>query len=164
MTLKIVRKWKRRRGGVYLWRTRKHNNPARRENGYVGESVSFKDRKNDHLGTGRYGHAAKPWCDLDPVMYRVIKLPWWLCWKWVLRPLETLVMLLTWPRYNDKKNHWNPRRVSIYSQQAQRRARDARGIAYRAQVRVAVFGRRTVQLLGVLLILTGVAMTVKDQM
>jgi hypothetical protein len=163
MTLKIVRKWKRRRPGIYLVRTRKHLHPWRRENGYVGESVDVVAREKDHRGTGRYGHKAKCWSDLEPT-WHVLRLPWWLGWKWLLRPLETLAILLLAPRYNEAKNRWNPRRVSIYSQQAQRRARDTGGLAYRAGVQVAVFGRRTVQFLGVLLILMGVAMTVKDQM
>jgi hypothetical protein len=150
------RKCKRRDGGVYLWRTRKHAKPWRRENGYVGESVSFKARKDDHLGKGRYGHVAKDWTDLDPVMHRVIPLPWWLCWKWVLRPLETLVIVLTWPRYNDAKNRWNPRRVPLSVQKRQRAARDAAGLAYRARVQVARGGRIVVQVLGVCCILAGV--------
>lgn len=159
---KWLRKCKRRKGGVYLWRTRKHRNPLRRENGYVGESVSFAAREKDHLGQGRYGHAAKDWSDLDPVCHRLIRLPWWLCWKWVLRPLETLVILCTWPRYNVAKNRWNPRRVPPYLQKAQRAARDAGGLSYRTGVAVARLGRRSLQLAGVVLILVGVAMTAKD--
>jgi hypothetical protein len=156
------RKCKRRRGGVYGVRTRKHRQSMRREWGYIGESVSFYLRQKDHEGTGRYGHAAKFWSDLDPVFHRIIPLPWWLCWKWVLRPLETLVILCTWPRYNVSKNRWNPRRVSLYTQQAQRAARDTGGLAYRAGVRVAVFGRRTLQFAGTVLILIGVAMSLKE--
>lgn len=157
------RKCKRRKGGVYLWRTRKHAHPTRRENGYVGESVSFTARSDDHMGRGRYGHAAKPWSDLDPKMYRVIRLPWWLCWKWVLKPLETLVILLTWPRYNDKKNRWNPRRIPIGLAKRQREARDYGGIGYRARVRTAVWGRYVVQALGLALVVVGIAGAVMNR-
>jgi hypothetical protein len=139
------RKVRRRRGGVYLVRTRRHNLRPRwlqwlgmRENGYVGESVSFHLRQRDHLGQGGHGHVAKDWSDLDPVWHKVIPLPWWLCWKWVLRPLETLVMLLTAPRYNIAKNHWNPRRITPGRARAERLMRDrVRGLygASRKQVR-----------------------------
>jgi len=125
------RKVRRRRGGVYLVRVQKHSLRPRwlrwlgtRENGYVGETVSYHLRQRDHLGQGRHGQAEKDWADLKPVWYRVIPLPWWLCWKWVLRPLETLVMLLTWPRYNTDKNKWNPRRITPSRARAERMARD----------------------------------------
>lgn len=141
---KWYRKVRRRRGGVYLWRTDRHHvRPewfmrwfgwipwiGHRENAYVGESVSFYLRERDHLGKGRHKHAAKDWSDLRPVMHRVIKLPWWLCWKWVLRPLETLVMLVTWPRYNVAKNGWNPRRITPARAEAQRAERDRRRAAW----------------------------------
>jgi len=141
-----VRKVRRRRGGVYLWRTRRHNS-LRRENGYVGESVNIYLRSRQHMGKGRFDSAgqvitsrrqqsapAQPWSDLDAVCHTIIRLPWWLCWKWVLRPLETLVILATWPRYNDAKNHWNPRRVPKHVARLERSMRDGRG--ERATVRV----------------------------
>jgi hypothetical protein len=158
-----VAKWKRREGGVYLWRTRAHANPFRRENGYVGESTSFRRRERDHRGKTAYqredgtvkASTEKPWMDLDAVCHKVIQLPWWLCWKPILWSLETLVMWLTWPRYNDQKNHWNPRRVTLSAQRAQRAARDAQTSAYRAHVAVMVFARRALQVAGVLVILAG---------
>ncbi len=159
----LLRKWRRRKGGVYVWRTRKHASPSRREFAYVGESVSFSSREADHLGRGRYGHSAKDWADLDPKMYRVIRLPWWLCWKWVLRPLETLVILAVWPRYNVAKNKWNPRRIPPYLAKRQRAARDAGGVAYRAQVFTARGVRVLAQILGVVLILAGIVGTVVSQ-
>ena len=124
---KWLRKCRRRRPGIYLVRTRKHG--ARpifslRENGYVGESVNTGLRWQDHLGRGRHGNAAKNWSDLDPVFTVVIRLPWWLGWKWVLRPLETLVILWKRPRYNVSKNRWNPRRIPPYVAAVQRRQRD----------------------------------------
>ena len=165
---KRLRKWKRRKGGIYLWRTRKHLHPASRENGYVGLTNSFTRRERDHKGKTAHlredgtmvASTEKPWMDLDAKVYRVIRLPWWLCWKWVLGPLETLLILLTWPRYNHAKNLWNPRRVTLSHQKAQRATRDAAGGGYRVKVRLFVWGRRTVQAVGVLSILTGVIMTV----
>jgi hypothetical protein len=137
-----IRKWykkiRRRRGGVYLWRVDHHLNRMRRVNGYVGETVSFYLRGRQHMGVSRFDPVtglvarngpvkvpAQPWSDLRPVCHQVIKLPWWLCWKWVLRPLETLVMVCTWPVYNDAKNHWNPRRIPKTVAKAQRASRDA---------------------------------------
>lgn len=157
------RKVRRRKGGVYLWRTRKHANPARRENAYVGESVSFASRAKDHLGQGRYGNKAKDWADLDPKVYRVIPLPWWLCWKWVLRPLETLVILATWPRYNVAKNKWNPRRIPPYLAKVQRAHRDAGGGQYAVRLWVGRVMRVSLQVAGVLLILGGIVGTVAAQ-
>lgn len=165
---RTIRKWKRRKGGVYAWRTRKHAHPTRREWGYVGETNSFTRRARDHAGKSAYqrpdgsvqASTEKPWMDLDPKVYRVIRLPWWLCWKWVLRPLETVVILALWPRYNHAKNKWNPRRVALSTQRLQRAARDAAGPAYRARVQVAVWGRRLVQALGVCLALAGIIGTV----
>lgn len=162
-----IRKWKRRKGGIYLWRTRKHAHPTRRENGYVGLTNSFRRREADHRGRTAYQRAdgsvvattEKPWMDLDAKVYRMIRLPWWLCWRWVLAPLETLAILVLMPRYNHSKNLWNPRRISLSRQRAQRAARDAGGLAYRARVRASVWGRRAVQGLGLILIITGVAMT-----
>lgn len=158
------RKCKRRKGGVYVWRTRKHASPTRREWGYVGETNSFGRRERDHKGRTAYARSdgtvqattEKPWMDLDAKMYRVIRLPWWLCWKWVLRPLETLVILLLWPRYNVAKNRWNPRRVPLSGQAAQRRVRDAGGGQYALQVRIARLARMSFQVFGVLLIFMGV--------
>ncbi len=121
--IKWLRKVRRRRGGVYGYRTRKPSGFGRHW-GYIGETVSFYFRDRDHKGVGRNGQAAQPWSDLDPKRYTIIKLPWWLCWKWVLRPLETLVMLCTWPVYNDAKNHWNPRRIPKRGAAYQRKMRD----------------------------------------
>jgi hypothetical protein len=132
-----ARKCRRRKGGVYLWRMDHHLNRRRRVNGYVGETNSFYFRKLQHLGSSNYAIRggrrvatikvpAQPWSDLNPVCHKVIRLPWWLCWKWVLRPLETLVMLLTWPVYNDAKNRWNPRRIPKAVARLQRDARNRR--------------------------------------
>lgn len=158
-----LRKVWRRAGGVYAWRTRKHAS-RRREWGYVGESNSFRRRQRDHEGRTAYlredgtvqQSTEKPWMDLDAVCHRLIRLPWWLNWTWVRRPLETLVMWVLWPRYNDRKNHWNPRRVTLSRQRAQRAARDAGAITYRANV----FIRQAIQAAGVLVLLASLVMTV----
>lgn len=165
-----MRKWKRRRGGVYAWRTRRHSNPRVREWGYVGETTSFDRRERDHKGKTAYQRedgsvqqsTEKPWMDLDPKVYRVIRLPWWLCWKWVLRPLETLVMLALWPRYNHAKNGWNPRRITLSRQRAQRASRNAGGATYRTRVFWGQVQRRTLQALGFILILAGIVGTVRE--
>jgi hypothetical protein len=170
---KRIKKWKRRRGGVYLWRVDHHRNRARRVNGYVGETVSFYHRARQHMGTSNYAVGAskrstvavkvpaQPWSDLNPVCRQIIKLPWWLCWKWVLRPLETLVMLCTWPVYNDAKNRWNPRRIPKSLARVQRSHRDAgaRGataFAYRAKVTMAHGVRIAVQVAGAIVIMVGI--------
>lgn len=118
------RKVRRRRGGVYLWRVDHHLHRSRRHVGYVGETNSYYFREKDQLGKGRAGGMA-PWSDLNPKRYKVIPLPWWLCWKPILRSLETVVILLTWPVYNDAKNRWNPRRISKIQARMDRARRDS---------------------------------------
>lgn len=181
------RKVKRRKGGIYLWRTDRHTpRPAwlraligNRENGYVGETTSFTRRDRDHRGQSTYarrvtrksmGQAAglpdvhllverttqKPWMDLNARRHTIIALPWWLCWKPVLRALETLVILAAWPRYNHAKNLWNPRRVALSEQKRQRQARDARGGRAYAGVQLARLGWGFVRLAGIACILAGI--------
>jgi hypothetical protein len=161
-----VAKCQRRRGGVYLWRVDHHLNRARRVNGYVGETVSFYFRARQHMGASNYPINGKrtaaavrvpsqPWSDLNPVCHKVIKLPWWLCWKWVLRPLETLVIVCTWPIYNDAKNRWNPRRVPKGIAKAQRATRDGSGLNYSARVAVQHAARWSIRAAGLILILGG---------
>lgn len=146
-----LRKVKRRKGGVYLWRVDHHQNRARRVNGYVGETVSFVLRSKQHLGISMNQvtltrNIGQPWSDLHPVMYRVISLPWWLCWKWVLRPLETLVMLVTWPVYNHAKNGWNPRRIPLHAAKVQRARRD-QGLGLRPVIEAHVLRRLFIALM-----------------
>lgn len=171
--MKIIKKWKRRKPGVYAWRTERHHNRARREWGYVGESVNIGMRDRCHLGTCSHrpkiqriaggtittgqGCAAKPWTDLRPVRHTIIRLPWWLGWKWVLRPLETLVMLALAPRYNWQKNAWNPRRVPPSRQAAQRAERDGAGPAYHAKAYAARALGIVLRAAGILLILAGLS-------
>jgi hypothetical protein len=168
-----IKKCKRRKGGVYGWRVRHHLYPTKRVWGYVGESVSFALRKQQHLGSSRFDPRtgqpvkssakgmvmlkvpAQPWTDLDPVMHVIIPLPWWLCWKWVLRPLETLAMLCTWPVYNDAKNHWNPRRIPKNLAKIQRARRDAGTVAYKVTVATGRWLGTACRVVGLLLILAG---------
>lgn len=129
-----VRKWlrkvRRRRGGIYLWRVDHHRRRFRRVTGYVGLTNSFYFRARDHMGRGRHGAPAKPWTDLNPKCYQVIRLPWWLCWRWVLAPLETLVILTTWPVYNVSKNRWNPRRRTLRQAALDRAKRDQKRVSW----------------------------------
>lgn len=183
--MKIIEKWKRRKPGVYAWRTERHVNRARREWAYVGESVNIGMRDRCHLGTcahkpkvqrlsmggtvsyggdvdaawivsGRSCYA-KPWTDLRPVRHTIIRLPWWLGFRWVLRPLETLVILLLAPRYNWQKNAWNPRRVPPSTQAAQRAERNSAGSAYHAKVQAARALGIALRAAGVLFILAGLS-------
>lgn len=144
-------KWRRRRPGIYLVRTRKHAGRTR-ENGYVGLSNNVSMRRLDHLGQGRYGHAAKPWTDLDPV-WHVLKLPWWLGFRWTLAPLEYVAIRVLLPRYNVTHNLGNPRRVTPAMQRAQRAQRDLGTIhLYR---RLFAWRPSFVQVLGIVAILAG---------
>lgn len=98
-----------------------------RHNAYVGETVTLTGRRSEHLnGGGRYRHAAKPWTDLEPSWYYV-PLP---SWKWLLRSVETLGIVLLWPVYNQQKNLWNPRRIPLESARKQRARRDAWGWSF----------------------------------
>lgn len=153
---KWVKKCKRRKPGVYGVRCDKHANRLRREWAYVGESVNLFLRQKDHLGQGRFGNKPKPWTTLNPTFHTLVKLPWWLGWKWILPPLETVLILTLWPRYNEAKNRWNPRRVSRHAQHAQALSRAQGGIAYRARVWSAHLGRRLIQISGVALIIIGI--------
>jgi len=167
---KWIKKCKRRRGGIYGYRTRRHDNAFRREWGYVGRTVNFYFRNKQHLGHGTHyapeggrrlavpvKAAGQPWSDLDPIMVKIIKLPWWLCWKWVQEPLETLVIWLLWPRYNDAKNHWNPRRIPKDLAKRQRMARDNGTLIQRTRVTVVSWTRRLTMSAGAALVVIGLA-------
>jgi hypothetical protein len=116
---------------VYAYRTRK---PCARFRipflsfhwGYVGETVSFKHRHAQHtLGDTVRATPQQPWADLDPRCRIRIPLP---PWKWLLRSVETLLIVALWPVYNDRKNRWNPRRISLSTAALQRRTRDRGGL------------------------------------
>lgn len=93
---------------------------------YVGETVSFRDRHGEHInGGGRWGRASAAWSDLDPVCVLRLPLP---RNKTILRAVETLLILFTMPVYNEKKNKWNPRRITRPSARRMRRRRDRRSV------------------------------------
>lgn len=117
-------------GGVYVYRARK---PCARLRipflswhfAYAGETNSFHHRHQQHtVGGGRYAAVAKPWADREPYVFLRIPLP---DWRWLRLTVETLAILALWPVYNDRKNRWNPRRISLRDQQWQRSMRDAGG-------------------------------------
>lgn len=118
------------KGGVYVYRC---NKPGAiiglpffgRHFAYVGETKSFYHRDIQHLrGGGTYDSVWKDWADLRPKCYRIPLPPW----KWLMRSVETVVIALAWPVYNQQKNMWNPRRISPRKAAAQRRDRDSRSV------------------------------------
>lgn len=116
-----------RGAGVYVFRTRRPGLLGRipligRHFAYVGESSAVRMRRRDHLeGSVKYNALPKPWTDLKPSWY-FIPLPW--APKVVLRSVETVLILLFWPVYNDQKNRWNPRRIPLKAAKRQRGSRD----------------------------------------
>jgi hypothetical protein len=146
------RSCKRRQPGIYAYRTRRHLRPAT-EWGYVGKSRHLPSRHLDHLGQGRYGHAAKPWADLIVARY-TLTLPWWLGWDWLTLSLETLAILVLRPRYNWAKN---PRlsKVGPVHQARQRETRDRNLDGCRAAIEAARLGTLVIRWAGALTILIG---------
>lgn len=117
-------------GGVYIIRARK---PSARFRipflswhfAYVGETNSFHHRIAQHfIGGGAYNAVAKRWADRSPYVWLRIPLP---NIRLLRLAVETLVILLVWPVYNVSKNRWNPRRIPLGAQRAQRFARDQVG-------------------------------------
>ena len=153
-------RYRRRRPGIYVARTRKHANPLRREIGYVGKSVHVPSRQRDHLGIGRWGAAAKSWSDLDP-NWHVLSLPWWLGWKWVLIPLEFLAIRLLLPRYNVTHNLGNPRRIPPYRAAMQRAQRDAGGRLLRHHRQDAALEDFVLRVSGAALLVAGALMGIR---
>jgi hypothetical protein len=155
--VKFIARAKRRKAGIYLARTRKHRNPRRRENGYVGRSNNVPIRIKQHMGQDSR-HKPKGWSDLDP-RWKVLWLPWWASWKWVQAPLEFLAIRLLLPRYNHQHNLGNPRRVSLHLQAIQRRQRD--NLRRHGMTLVQPSSARPILLtLGSALIILGLVMTV----
>lgn len=106
---------------------------------YVGETVSFRDRHGEHTrGGGRWKRAAASWSDLDPKCVMRIPLP---KRKGLLRFVETFLITLLAPVYNDAKNKWNIRRISRSSARRMRNRRDRR------RVKLSLFNIRTAHLL-----------------
>lgn len=138
-----------------MWRTRKPSAPiglpfVGRHFAYVGESNSRRHRDAQHLyGGGTYSSVPKHWADLDPKVY---PLP---CpfpqWAWTRKAMETFYVALFWPVYNDRKNRWNPRRISLTKQKQQRAERDMFGsksvAALSMVLRILAFGMATTALI-----------------
>lgn len=143
---------KRRRPGIYAYRTFRHMAPGT-EWGYVGKSRDLVSRGRDHAGTGRWGHAAKDWHDLVVRRY-TLRLPWWLGWDWITLSLETLAILLLRPRYNWQKNPY-AKKAGPREQKLQRRARELYPKTQQTwqQMTAAYAG---VRLLGIIIILVGI--------
>jgi hypothetical protein len=113
---------------IYAYRTRKPGAVwgwpvIGRHWGYVGRTNHLERRNQQHLyGGGTYGAVAKPWADLEPKLYVLVRPG---------RRLELTTHLLEWawikilmPVYNVSMNRSNPRRIKPWDQHAQRRARD----------------------------------------
>jgi hypothetical protein len=93
---------------------------------YVGETVSFKDRHGEHMsGGGRWKRGAASWSDLDARCVLRIPLP---KRKRLLRSIETFLILVLAPVYNEKKNGLNLRRIPRNSARRMRRRRDNRRV------------------------------------
>lgn len=117
-------------GGVYVYWALK---PGARFNipilsrhcAYVGETTSFRHRHEQHTrGDTVRSTPQKPWADLDPRCVLRIPLP---AWKPLLRSVETVLIVCTWPVYNHRKNLWNPRRIPLHEALRQRQVRDRGG-------------------------------------
>lgn len=141
---------RQRRPGIYAYRTREHTRPAVAEWGYVGLSNRLDLRDGQHQ--------AKPWYDLVIRRYTVIRLPWWLGWRWVLAPLETLAILALLPRYNDSKNPrpGKARRSQQVIERAEREMLPAHVRAHDARSRFALW---TIRFAGVACIVAGLGST-----
>lgn len=151
-----LRSVKRRKPGVYAYRTRRHFNPRRSEWGYVGKSRNLDMRDRCHAGAcGRHaGCTEKPWWDLKKRRY-VIRLPWWLGWDWLTLSLETLLILALKPRYNIAKNPW-PGKLPRAKQLAQRLVRDHSTSSYQAMLVVQPWIDWIVRITAMIIIAAGI--------
>jgi hypothetical protein len=150
-----LRRMKRRKPGVYAYRTDRHLAPGR-EWGYVGKARDLDVRDRCHNGRchHRSGCAPKPWLDLRPRRYAV-ELPWWLGFDFITLGLETLVILALRPRYNWQKN---PRKdkVGPRTQATQRRLRDDLGQAAVMPDGRGVTQEQALRVLGTAFLLAGI--------
>jgi hypothetical protein len=149
-----LRSLKRRRPGVYAYRTRRHLAPARTEWGYVGKARNLATRDKCHHGTCHHHCEIKPWVDLEVSRY-TIPLPWWLGFDWITLSLETLVILVLLPRYNWQKN---PRKdkVGPRGQRAQRAERDLQPASYKAKIQAQRLGLIVMRAVGIIVIFVGI--------
>jgi len=146
---------KRRRPGVYAYRTRRHYAPLRKEWGYVGKSRDLVMRDRCHAGAcGRHKTCVqKPWYDL--VAYRItIQLPWWLGWDWLTLSLETGLIWLLRPRYNIAKNPWP--HLNRMRQTLERMERETAPPGYRAMVAMGPWITWATRIIALALIAAGV--------
>lgn len=134
-----LRSVKRRKPGVYIYRTRRHHAPWRTEWGYAGKSLNLDIRDQCHGGTcGRHqGCIEKPWWDLKVSRF-TLRLPWYLGWDWVILSVETALVAATRPRYNWQKNP-SRHKIPPSMQRMQRQARDAMPTTYRARLYLSRF-------------------------
>lgn len=139
------RKVRHRKPGIYAYRCRRHLARGTQW-GYVGLSNRLDLRDGQHQ--------PKPWYDLVIRRYTVIRLPWWLGWRWVLAPLETAVILLLLPRYNWAKNP-RPGKVGPKGQALERLQRQTAGAAVMARYEFERIAWRIVRALAAILIIIG---------
>lgn len=123
--MKLFPKARRRRPGIYAYRTRKHGRRGT-EWGYGGMSTNLPMRFKCHAGSGcAHGCTEKPWYDLKAAYFE-LRLPWWLGWKWFLLSIETIMITILRPRYNSQKN---PRRSKVPARVAQQQRAERERIA-----------------------------------
>jgi hypothetical protein len=161
---RLIRRWKRRKPGVYAYRTRRHTDPRRTEWGYIGKARNLDARGECHAGKCRHdgchrrwqenGIVGAPWYDLVVRRY-TIELPWWLGFDWITLSLESILIAILRPRYNDQKNSRRSK-VRRIKQVRQRRERDAWTEGYRFKVAASRLITRAIQIVGVLLIIVGI--------
>lgn len=162
--MKLFRKARRRRAGIYLVRTNQHLRPGR-ENGYVGRSNQVHLRRDCHLGVCLHPqHEAKLWTDLDPV-WHVLWLPWWASFRPIQAWIEWMAVKVLLPRYNVQMNRRNPRWIPPSKARAQRMMRDRyRRLGYHLDChpidRAARSGRTLATVVGVVAIVVGIGMSV----
>lgn len=149
----MLAKYKRRKPGVYLYRTFRHMRPGT-EWGYAGKSRNLDARALCHAGTCHHVDCLeKFWHDL--IVFRwTLRLPWWLGWDWITLSLETLLILVTGPRYNWQKNPWS-HKVGPRGQAQQRAQRDLYPRVQSAY-RKTTLAYNLISMFGIIIILVGI--------
>lgn len=126
---------------------------------YGGMTKSYRARAEQHTrGSVTYGSAPASWSDLRPKCYRVLPLPHilthWKHGRTVMKMLETLMIYMLCPVYNEKQQPpWNLRKISRKRAAEERGRRDMLGMSYRA-------GRWAVRMTAYLLIAFIVGMVI----
>lgn len=152
------------KGGLYIWRVRKPHALIGlpfigRHIGYAGMTNSYRRREREHLeGSITYGTLPAAWSDLNPKCYRVLPLPPCLLRarntirrEWIVKRLETALIWLTIPVYNETQQApYNMRRIRPRQARAERKRRDEYGRLYRvARWGLAIFVRVAILALGI---------------